>query len=86
MLEEFKVLLWVGGTSSILLPFSTALHFYFFKDFIYLFMRETHTRRERERQRERQAGEKQASCREPDMGLDPKTPGLHPRLKAALNR
>ena len=49
---------------------------FFFKDFIYLFMRDT----ERERQRE-----KQAPCREPDLGLDPRTPGSHPGLKVALN-
>ena len=53
----------------------------FFKDFIYLFMRH----RERERQRHRQ-GKKQAPCREPDVGLDPRTPGSCPGLKAALNR
>ena len=47
-----------------------------FKDFIYLFI-ET----ERERQRE-----KQASYREPDVGLDPGSPGSRPRLQAALNR
>ena len=40
--------------------------------------------RERERQRHRQR-EKQAPCREPDMGLDPRSPGSGPRLKAALN-
>ena len=40
----------------------------FFKDFIYLFMRET------ERQRCAQR-EKQAPCGEPDVGLDPGTPG-----------
>ena len=53
---------------------------FIFKDFIYLFMRDT----ERERQRHRQR-EKQASCRETDMGLDPGSPGSHPGLKAALN-
>ena len=53
--------------------------FLFFKDFIYLFMRE------RERGRDRQR-EKQAPCREPDAGLDPRSPGSHPGLKATLNR
>ena len=38
-----------------------------------------------ETQRERQR-EKQASCREPNMGLDPGSPGSNPRLQAALNR
>ena len=33
--------------------------------------------RGRERQRPRQR-EKQASCREPNMGLDPGSPGSHP--------
>ena len=37
--------------------------------------------RERERQRHRQR-EKQAPCREPDVGLDPRTPGSHLGLKA----
>ena len=36
---------------------------------------------ERERQRHRQR-EKQASCREPDVGLDPRTPGSGPGPKA----
>ena len=49
----------------------------FFKDFIYLLMRD----KERERQRHRQR-EKQAPCREPDMGLDPRTPGSQPEPKA----
>ena len=39
--------------------------------------------RERERmgQRHRQR-EKQAPCRELNVGLDPRTPGSHPELKA----
>ena len=38
---------------------------------------------EREREAETQAeGEKQAPCREPDSGLDPRTPGLRPGPKA----
>ena len=36
---------------------------------------------ERERQRHRQR-EKQVSCREPDVGLDPGTPGSCPEPKA----
>ena len=40
---------------------------------------------ERERQRHRQR-EKQALCREPDVGLDPGSPGSHPGLQAVLNR
>ena len=55
--------------------------FFNFKDFTYLFMRD----REREGQRYRQR-EKQAPWREPDLGLDPGSPGSHPGLKVALNR
>ena len=46
------------------------------KTFIYLFIE---TKRERERQRHRQR-EKQASYREPDVGLDPGSPGSRPGL------
>ena len=51
-----------------------------FKRF-YSLIRDTETERQKHRQRE-----KQASCREPDMGLDPGTPGSRPGPKAALNR
>ena len=45
------------------------------------------TDRERERQRQAEGeGEEQASCREPDVGLDPGSPGSHPGPKAAPNR
>ena len=40
---------------------------------------------ESERQRHRQR-EKQAPCREPDMGLDPRSPGSYPGLKVVPNR
>ena len=40
--------------------------------------------RERERQRHRQR-EKAAPCKEPDVGLDSRSPGSHPGLQAALN-
>ena len=53
----------------------TSSFFIFFKDFIYLFMRET----------QREQREKQAPCREPDVGLDPGSPGSHPGLRVALN-
>ena len=46
-------------------------------------MRDTETERERERQRHRQR-EKQAPCREPDMELDPRSPGSRPGQKVAL--
>ena len=38
--------------------------------------------REREREAETQAEWKQTPCREPDVGLDPRTPGSHPGPKA----
>ena len=43
-------------------------------------MWDTHRERQRHRQRE-----KQAPCREPDVGLDPRSPGSHPGPTAALN-
>ena len=43
---------------------------FFKKDFIYLFMEDTHRERQRHRQRE-----KQAPCREPDARIDPRTRG-----------
>ena len=54
--------------------------FFFFKDFIYLFMIDTHRERGRDRQRE-----KQASCREPNAGLDPRSPESRPGLQATPN-
>ena len=44
-------------------------------------MRDTEREQGRHRQRE-----KQAPCREPDVGLDPGSPGSYPELKAVLNR
>ena len=41
-------------------------------------MRDTEIKRHRHRQRE-----KQAPCREPDMELDPRSPGSHPGLNGA---
>ena len=52
----------------------------FFLKIFYLFMRDTHKERQRHRQRE-----KQAPCREPEVGLDPWAPGSGPGLKAVLN-
>ena len=54
-------------------------------------MRNTETEKEREREGERERQrhrqrEKQAPRRKPDVGLDPRTPGSHPRPKEALNR
>ena len=60
------------------------LFFIFLKFFLkILFIHERHTQRERQRHRQR---EKQAPFREPDLGLDPWSPGSGPGLKAALNR
>ena len=42
-------------------------------------MRDTEREKERQRHRER---EKQALCREPDAGLDPRIPGSRPEPKA----
>ena len=50
----------------------------FFKDFIYLFLRDTEKGRDREAERQR---EKQAPCGEPDAELDPGTLGSHPELE-----
>ena len=55
-------------------------HFLNFVLRFYLFIHE----RDRETQRHRQR-EKQALCREPDVGLDLGPPGSHPGLQAALN-
>ena len=45
-------------------------------------MRDTEKERESRRHRQR---EKQAPGREPEVGLDPRSPGSHPRLKVELN-
>ena len=45
--------------------------------------RERERERERGRDRQRQAeGGEQAPCKEPDVGLNPRTPGSHPGPKA----
>ena len=46
-------------------------------------MRDTERARGRQRHRQR---EKQAPCREPDVGLDPGSPGSCTGLQAVLNR
>ena len=50
---------------------------YFFK-ILFIYSRET----KREGQKHRQREEKQTPCREPKVGLDPRTPGSRPELKA----
>ena len=60
---------------------------FIYKDFIYLFIRDTERERERERERQRhRQREKQAPCRDPDVGLDPRSPGSGPGPMAELNR
>ena len=49
----------------------------FFKDCIYLFMRDTHTHTHTQRQRHRQREKKQAPCREPDVRLDLRLSLIH---------
>ena len=62
--EHFFMYLLPIGMSS--LEECSVLCSFFFKDFIYLFMRDTQRARQRHRQRE-----KQAPYREFDTGLDP---------------
>ena len=59
--------------------FLSFLSFFFFLR-LYLYILERHRETERERQRHGQR-EKAAPCREPDVGLDPGTPGSRPGLK-----
>ena len=55
--------------------------FFFF--IFYLFIHERQREREREREGARhKEREKQAPCREPNVGLDPGTPGSHPGHKS----
>ena len=67
--EEFTKPLTTAGT--------LRFYFYFFKIFN-LFIHERHRG---EREAETKAGEKQVPCREPDVGLDPRTPGSRPGAK-----
>ena len=41
--------------------------------------------REREREAETQEEGEAGSMQEPDVGLDPRSPGSHPEMQAALN-
>ena len=54
--------------------------FIFFKDFIYLFNRDRDSQQEREHKQGEWERKKQAE--EPDVGLDPITPGSRPEPKA----
>ena len=66
--------------SSVMFWLCTFLFVYLFKDFIYLFIRDSQRQRQRHRQRE-----EQAPCRKPDAGLNPRSPGSHAGPKLALN-
>ena len=68
-----------GGTKPLSHPGCPSIYFLFFQKF-YLFIHERQRQRERQKHRQR---EKQAPCREPDAGLDPRTPGSHPEPKAS---
>ena len=61
-----------GGESYFFLSFS----FFLLKKILFIYSGETHRERQRHRQRE-----KQAPCGEPDVGLDPRTPGPGPEPK-----
>ena len=59
-------------------PFSFFLVLFFLRFYLFIHEKHTHTERERERERQRhRQREKQAPCREPDVELDPGTPGSH---------
>ena len=51
------------------------IHFFFFFKILFIYSWETQNEREKQR-------EKQAPCKEPDVGLDPETPGSRPGPKA----
>ena len=72
--RAYRSLFWASTAPA----FPSRLLFFIFKDFIYLFMIDI----EREREAEHRQREKQAPCQEPDVGLDPETPGSCPGPKA----
>ena len=53
----------------------------FLQNFIYLFISHAHTNTNTQREREGQR-EREAPCREPNVGLNPRTPGSLPEPKA----
>ena len=63
----------VAYTSTFLFLF---LFFFFLRFYLFIHERHTHT------QRGRDTEEKQAPCRKPIVGLDPRTPGSRPGPKA----
>ena len=56
--------------------------FFIFKDFIYLFDRDRDSQREREHKQGEWRGRSRLIVEEPDVGLDPITPGSRPEPKA----
>ena len=54
---------------------------FFLKDFIYLFDRERDSQREREHKQGSGRGRSRLIAEEPDVGLDPRTPGSRPEPK-----
>ena len=54
---------------------------FFKKDFIYLFDRDRDSQREREHRQGEWERKKRLPAEEPDVGLDPETPGSRPELK-----
>ena len=70
-----------GGCGTYIQPSASLLMIFKKILFIHNRHRERERKRKRERERDRQR-EKQASCREPDMGLDPRSTGSRPGPKA----
>ena len=70
----------MGGFSFLIPPdlYFVFIYLFIFKDFIYSFMRDTETLRDRQ-------GEKQASRRKPDVGLDSKTLRSHLSQRQIFN-
>ena len=58
------------------------IHFFIFKDFIYLIDRDRDSQREREHSRGSGSGRSRLLMEEPDVGLDPITLGSRPAPKA----
>ena len=82
--QDSRITPWAEGRCLTAEPPRHPKNFFFFLRF-YLFIHERDWRERRERERERQRHrqrEKQAPCSEPDVGLDPRSPGSRPGLKA----
>ena len=73
----FKRYLVFGGGSGKVRCWMRNFFFFFLRFYLFIHERHTHTERQRHTQRE-----KQAPCRELDVGLGPGAPGSHPGPKA----